>query len=164
MLKIPAGVVEPVPACERRTRSTWRTCSDSGDVCLRFGYSLTRCSVSRLQVARPAIHVYPNISGTYVHNLQRTTPTAFCRLWCAPCALFVCCHSPRGSSSSSGRAAAVVPFSFHRGEIKTRLYLRLGSWLMMRSTKMCKFLHHSTNRVSRRFLLLKLHVFFHVVK
>lgn len=80
VLKIPAGVVEPVPACERQTRSTWRTCSDSGDICRRFGYSLTRSSVSRLQVARPAIHVYPNISGTYVHNLQRTTPTAFLQL------------------------------------------------------------------------------------
>lgn len=86
-LKIPARVVEPVGPCERQTRSTWRPCSDSADVCSCFRYSLTRCSVWRLQVARPAIHVNPNISGTYVHNLQRTTPTAFCRLWRAPCAL-----------------------------------------------------------------------------
>lgn len=139
VLKIPAGVVEPVPACERQTRSTWRPWSDSGDVCRRFGYSLSRCSVPRRQVAWPAIHAYPNISGTYVHNLQRTTPTAFCRLWCAPCALFVCCHSPRGSSSSSGRAAAAVPFSFHKGETKTRLCPRLGSWLMLRSWRCGSF-------------------------
>lgn len=85
-LKIPAGVVEPVGPCEadaEHLASLFR----SGDVCCWFRYSLTRCSVWRLQVARPAIHVNPNISGTYVHNLQRTTPTAFCRLWRAPCAL-----------------------------------------------------------------------------
>lgn len=86
-LKIPSGAVEPPGA----SRCVWRTgtwCSDSDDdVCHWFMGSPARCSVCRLRLVRPAIHVYPNISGTYVHNLQRTAPTAFCRLSCVPSAL-----------------------------------------------------------------------------
>lgn len=81
-LKIPTGVVEPLGPCERQAESTSCTCSDSDDVCRWFTDSPTRCSVSRPRVVRLAIHVYPNISGTYVHNLQRTTPTAFSRFSC----------------------------------------------------------------------------------
>lgn len=126
---IPAGVVEPVGPCERRqTRSTWRPCSDSGDVCRWFRYSLTRCSVLRLQVARPAIHVNPNISGTYVHNLQRTTLAAFCRLWCAPCArcLSVVIRHGAHRYPQDGQQRA-VPSPFHKGELQARTRFRFGS-------------------------------------
>lgn len=94
-LKIPTGVVEPLGPWERRARSTWCTCSDSDDVCRWFTRSPTRCSAWRLQVVRLAIHVWPNMSGTYVHNLQRTTPTAFCRFSCVLRARFarsLTCH------------------------------------------------------------------------
>lgn len=68
--------------CETQARSTWCTCSRSDDARRWFADFPTRCSVCR-RVVRPAIHVCTQIiSVTYVHNLQRTTPTAFSRFSC----------------------------------------------------------------------------------
>lgn len=84
-LKIPTGVVEPLGPCERQQREhlvyVFRIRR-----CLPLVYRLSHSLLGLLQIERLAIHVYANISGTYVHNLQRTTSTAFCRFSCVLCA------------------------------------------------------------------------------
>lgn len=70
---------------ETGRESTWCPCSEMRR-CLPLVYRLSHSMLGLLRVERLAIHVYPNISGTYVHNLQRTTSTAFCRFSCGLCA------------------------------------------------------------------------------
>lgn len=155
-MKIPTGVVEPLGPWERRARSTWCTCSDSDDVCRWFTRSPTRCSAWRLQVVRLAIHVWPNMSGTYVHNLQRTTPTAFCRFSCVLRARLPVPSLATGLiiiiRTSRSDSYYILP---QEGSEDTCFYQRPGTWLVLRSSAPRKRLKHDRmlklNRHSKAF-------------
>lgn len=60
------------------------------------------------------------ISGTYVHNLQRTTPTAFNRFSCVRCAFCLLA----GSSSSWGRRTPTVSSLRRQRALLTRVHVR----------------------------------------
>lgn len=100
--------------------------------------SPARCSLRRLPSCATGPFTRSRIScGTYVHNLQRTTPTAFCRfsrVMCAraplcPFSLSVCLspfHLPLGSSLSHGRAGRArwqLAYCATRGRWRRVLFL-----------------------------------------